>query len=481
MSTKRPAKRNRNRKPAAARKATARPTPKDAVEDVTPDAPEDAADGLDVAPGATDPSDVTDATDVDEPQDAPVDAAATNGSSEPDDEAEADEPAAVAPVGPRRRSLAGRLYHGETNIDFVGRRRVWFTISAVAVALSLIGLFWKGLNLGIDFEGGTVWVVPAGDADVADARDAVGEFGLSGATIQELDSDEGRELRVEAEPTSADETDNVSSALADLTGASVDDVDITSVGPSWGEEISEKALRALIVFLVVVTIYITLRFELKMAIPTLVALIHDVLITTGVYAWTGLEVTPATVIAVLTILGYSIYDGIVVFDKVDENARLVSSTGGLSYAGMVNVSLNQALMRSLNTTITALLPVTSLLVVGSWVMGASTLEEFAVALLIGLFAGAYSSIFLASPLLAVLKEREPRYRDIRNRIAARGGDREVVAATIAAGGGRVRLPARPQNAPGGRGKAARGDDDATTVVAPSGRVIPARPRKKTRR
>src|SRR5262245_4846244 len=170
-----------------------------------------------------------------------------------------------------------------------------------------------------------------------------------------------------------------------------------------------------------------------MALPTLAALVHDVIITVGVYSITGLEVTPATVIAVLTILGYSIYDGIVVFDKVDENTRLVSSTGGLSYGGMVNVSLNQALMRSLNTTITALLPVLSLLVVGSWLLGAAVLEEFALALLIGLFSGAYSSIFIASPLLAWLKEREPRYRDIKRRIDARGGDADAVAAAVTTG------------------------------------------------
>jgi len=203
---------------------------------------------------------------------------------------------------------------------------------------------------------------------------------------------------------------------------------------------------------------------------------------------TQLEVTPATVIAVLTILGYSIYDGIVVFDKVDENTRLVSSTGGLSYGGMVNVSLNQALMRSLNTTITALLPVGSLLVVGSWIMGANVLEEFAVALLIGLFSGAYSSIFIASPLLAVLKEREPRFRDIKRRIDQRGGDAAVVAATVATGrppssrtiaaGGAAAARA------GGTGRAGTGtkarDDEAPPSVAASGRVIPPRPRKKTR-
>ncbi|HKX70900.1 MAG TPA: protein translocase subunit SecF, partial [Acidimicrobiales bacterium] len=333
----------------------------------------------------------------------------------------------------QRRSIWTRLYHGETNVDFVGRRKLWFTLSLVAVLIGVGSLLTRDLNLGIDFEGGVVWQVPAGEASVGDTRDAVEDFGLAGATIQELESDEGVELRVEAEPVSAETSDEVTAALADLTGSPVDDVNLTSVGPSWGEEISEKALRALIVFLVLVTIYIALRFELKMAVPTLVALIHDVLITVGVYSVTQLEVTPATVIAVLTILGYSIYDGIVVFDKVDENTRLVSSTGGLSYAGMVNVSLNQALMRSLNTTITALLPVASLLIVGAWIMGAMVLQEFAIALLIGLFSGAYSSIFIASPLLAWLKEREPRYRDIKRRVDARGGDSGAVAATVAGG------------------------------------------------
>jgi preprotein translocase subunit SecF len=378
----------------------------------------------------------------------------------------------------KRRSIWTRLYHGETNFDFVGRRKLWFTISLVAALIGIGSLVTRGLNLGIDFEGGVVWEVPAGDASVADARNAVDQFGLAGATIQELESDEGVELRVEAEPVSADTSDEVTAALADLTGSSVDNVSLTSVGPSWGEEISEKAIRALVVFLVLVTIYIALRFELRMAIPTLVALVHDVLITVGVYAVTQLEVTPPTVIAVLTILGYSIYDGIVVFDKVDENTRLVSSTGGLSYGGMVNVSLNQALMRSLNTTITALLPVGSLLIVGSWIMGAVVLQEFAIALLIGLFSGAYSSLFIASPLLAWLKEREPRYRDIKRRIDARGGEAAAVAAAVAAGS--TVLGSGPSHQPAKTGAAA-GTAEDTRVVTPAGRAIPPRPRKKTKR
>jgi|RhiMethySRZTD1v2_1073278.scaffolds.fasta_scaffold21757_6 preprotein translocase subunit SecF len=471
--------------------------PDDAVPD---DAPADAVPGgsdLDLDPdGATDAdaevatgaADAGRETPTDADADADVDATTDTGDGRGNGAVARRRArrAAASASGPGqlqavKRSVWSRLYHGETNIDFVGRRRLWFGLSLALVAISLVSFATRGLNLGIDFEGGVVWEVPAGDASVADARDAVDQFGLADATIQELQSDEGREIRVESEPLAAEQSDQVSSALADLTGSSFDDVVINEVGPTWGQEISEKAIRALIVFMVLVSIYISFRFELKMAIATLAALVHDVIITVGVYSVTQLEVTPATVIAVLTILGYSIYDGIVVFDKVDENTRLVSSTGGLSYAGMVDVSLNQALMRSLNTTITALLPVGSLLVVGSWMMGASVLEEFALALLIGLFSGAYSSIFIASPLLAVLKEREPRYRDIKRRVADRGGDREVVKATVATG----RPPssrAAAAASPSGSSRAGAATVEAGTVptVSPSGRVIPPRPRKKSR-
>jgi preprotein translocase subunit SecF len=215
---------------------------------------------------------------------------------------------------------------------------------------------------------------------------------------------------------------------------------------------------------VVLTLYISFRFEVRMAIPTVIALIHDILITIGVYSLLGFEVTPATVVSLLTILGFSIYDGIVVFDKVDENTPLVGTSNNLSYGDMVNLSLNQVLMRSLNTSITALLPVASLLVLGSFVLGATTLEEFALALLIGLFAGAYSSIFIASPLLAILKEREPRYREIKERLASRRPTDTPVVATVA-----------PAEKP-----ATTEDGEAPPAVSPilSGRPIPPRPRKK---
>lgn len=381
------------------------------------------------------------------------------------------------PAAPKR-SLRARLYHGETRFDIVGRRRTWFAASSIAVLVGLISLFTRGLHLGIDFEGGVVWEVPAGDASVSDTRDALEPLGLGGATIQTLESDEGKQIRVESEPLDQAETDEVTAELAELTGSSVDEINLNEVGPSWGEQVSEKALRALVIFLVLVTLYIAFRFESKMAVPTLVALIHDVLITVGVYSLTQFEVTPATVIAILTILGFSIYDGIVVFDKVDENTKLVSSTGGMTYGGMVNLSLNETLMRSLNTSLTAVLPVGSLLIVGSWIMGASTLEEFAVALLIGLFSGAYSSIFIASPLLAVLKEREPRYRDIKRRIEAKGGDAAAVPERVAA---RTKTPtASSKKATADAASSESGANGGETRKVGTDRVIPPRPRKKTK-
>jgi preprotein translocase subunit SecF len=343
------------------------------------------------------------------------------------------------------------------------------------VLISIGSLLTRGLNLGIDFEGGVVWDVPQGKASIEDIRKTMSDEGVSNSVVQELGSENGGKLwTVKSDALSPAKSDKITDALAKVTGSDVNKVNRNEVGPSWGEEISKKAVRALVVFLVLVTLYIAFRFEWLMAAPTLIALVHDVVITAGVYSVFGFEVTPATVIAILTILGFSIYDGIVVFDKVDENTRLVSSTGGMSYGGMVNLSLNQTLMRSINTSLTALLPVGSLLVIGSWIMGARTLQEFALALLIGLLSGAYSSIFIASPLLAVFKEREPRYRDIKRRIEARGGD--VLSSTPAGamsttGGGAATRPA---------GGAGAGDGGGGVTVGPSGRVIPPRPRKKTK-
>jgi preprotein translocase subunit SecF len=359
-----------------------------------------------------------------------------------------------------RRRLWSRLYHGETNFDFIGRTRLWFLLSGLVILVGLASLFTRGLNLGIDFEGGTVWEVDANGHGVTDARDAVGEAGISDAEVQTLSSGKDERLRVSSEESSSEARQDVSAALSKLTGESVDAVSVNSVGPSWGQEITGKAVRALVVFLVLITIYITIRFEWEMALATLAALVHDILVTIGVYSLFGFPVTPATVIAVLTILGYSIYDGIVVFDRVDENAKALAASGKTTYSGMVNDSLNEVLMRTLNTSITALLPILSLLVIGSLVLGATTLQEFALALFIGLASGAYSSIFIASPLLAILKEREPRWTALRKRL-------ETGRGPITPSGGRGRLTptggapgtAPPPKARINRRAAALADDD----------------------
>ncbi|HVF75037.1 MAG TPA: protein translocase subunit SecF [Acidimicrobiales bacterium] len=360
----------------------------------------------------------------------------------------------------QQRSIWSRLYNGETSIRFVSRMKLWFLLSLAVIAIGMVSLFTRGLNFGIDFEGGTAWEVRAPGVSVSEARDALRPVGMGDAKIQIIGDDL---IRVQESASDPAKSAQVTQALADLAKVPTNQVNLNEVGPSWGEEITNKARQALIVFLIAITIYISLRFEWKMAVATLVALVHDILVTVGAYSLSGFEVTPATVIAGLTILGYSIYDGIVVFDKVDENTRGLAASGRMTYGDMVNLSLNQVLMRSLNTSITALLPILSLLVVGGFVLGATTLQDFALALLIGLTASAYSSIFIASPLLALLKEREPRYASIKERVLARGGTGAPLtpaAAAAALGGDGGDTPLRP------------------TTAAPR---TPPRPRKKGKR
>jgi preprotein translocase subunit SecF len=224
------------------------------------------------------------------------------------------------------RGALSRLYNGETDINFIGRWKLWFALSAVFILIGLGGLVGRGLNLGIEFDGGVAWEAPAGGASVDDVRDAVEDAGLADPSVQSLGTSSGTRIRVQAEAADDEEQAEVEAAIREVTGARA--IDFNEVGPSWGSEISEKAVRALVVFLVLVSLYIAFRFEWKMALATLTALVHDILVTVGVYALLGLPVTPATVIAFLTILGYSIYDGIHVFDRVDENARKLATTGG---------------------------------------------------------------------------------------------------------------------------------------------------------
>jgi preprotein translocase subunit SecF len=361
-------------------------------------------------------------------------------------------------------SIWSKLYDGQTNFRFIPRWRLWFVLSGALVLAGTIALFANGLNLGIDFKGGVSWEVPAGSASIEDVRSSVEAVGISQPDVQRLVPKSGPALiRVQAEKVGDVDRAAVNQALADVTGSTVSDISLNEVGPSWGNEITHKAERALFVFLVLVTLYIGLRFEWRMALATLVALVHDVLVTVGIFAIFQFAVSPATVVAFLTILGYSIYDGIVVFDRVDENATTLMSSGATTYSQMVNDSMNQVLMRTLNTSITALIPIASLLVVGSLILGASTLEEFALALFIGLLSGAYSSIFIASPTLALLKEREDRWRNLRLRLEGRG------------------VGPLGQPVPAGRRGPATTERDVPIRSASEQAAIRARARKKGRR
>ncbi len=309
---------------------------------------------------------------------------------------------------PSRGGPLHRLYHGETHFDFVGKRRIGYIISGVLILISLLSLFTRGLNLGIEFDGGVAWEFPAANTSISETRSTLDSFGVSNAKIQTLRGSDGERIRAQSGPQTGATSSGVRQTLAENAQVDVGEVSFTSIGPTWGEEITRKALRALVIFFIVLALYITFRFEWRMAIAALAAVVHDVLISVGVYSVFGFEVTPATVIAFLTILGFSLYDTIVVFDKVHENTRRVLASGRATYGDVVNLSMNQVLARSLNTTLCAVLPVLSLLIVGSILMGATALEDFALALLVGLITGSYSSIFIATPILAVLKEREPR-------------------------------------------------------------------------
>ena len=387
----------------------------------------------------------------------------------------------------RRPGLGSRLYNGETKIDFIGRQRRGLILSAIVIGVGLASLALQGLNFGIEFRGGTSWDIPA-DVSVARVQEVMAEAGFPDAKVQRFTPTNGEPFvrasaKVEGKDAATREAESVKvrDRLAALAPGEA--VSTTVVGPSWGNEITKKARNALVVFFLAIAAYLALRFEWRMAVAALSAVVHDILVTIGVYSLTGLEVTPASVIAFLTILGYSLYDTVVVFDRVDENAKALASTGRATYSDVVNLSMNQTLMRSLNTSLVAILPILSVLVIGTFILGATTLRDFGMALFIGLVTGAYSSVFIASPVLAMLKEREPRYRQLRARLEQRGGG--SLGLLSAAGAARAGLSGGPSGKPrpvpasvGGRpapAKAKRtdgakaGGGSATMVLKPGGR------------
>ncbi len=352
--------------------------------------------------------------------------------------------------GERRHNVLVRLYRGETSFDFIGNRKWYFAASALVILLGVVSLGTRGLNLGIDFKGGQSWLVSSQTLTVAQATSVVESAGVSQPTVVQLTNQltHQKQIQVQVDLNSKSVAERVAienkvqDALASAAHTTPSNVNFNDVGPTWGGQVTSKAIEALIVFFIAVTLYISARFEFKMAIAAIAAVVHDIAVTIGVYSLTGFQVTPDTVIAVLTVLGYSLYDTVVVFDRIRENAKGLGASGRITYSEMVNLSMNQTLARSINTSLVAIIPVLSVLVVGSFVLGATSLQDFGLALVIGLTSGAYSSIFIASPLLAWMKEREPRYTTIRQRLETRGERGAVLTPAAAAamagasGGGR---------------------------------------------
>ncbi|TQL68283.1 protein translocase subunit secF [Nocardioides albertanoniae] len=320
--------------------------------------------------------------------------------------------------------LGKELYTGEKSFDFVGRRMLWYAISAVVLVAVVLGVSLQGINLGIDFTGGTRYTVSVEKADqkMADElRTAVGDTSVEAADGATVRTSGPRSIVIETKAVG-----NGSEGDADIMGAitktadvAEDDVSRTGIGPSWGERVASKAGLALGIFLVGVILFIWIYFrEWKMSVAAVAALLHDVVITVGVYAIVGFEVTPATVTGFLTILGYSLYDTVVVFDKVKENTRNLSRTKK-TYAAAANLAVNQTLVRSINTSIIGLLPVVAILYVSTVQLGTSALKDISLVLFVGMAVGTYSSIFIATPLLVHLKSGEKAVVDAEKRAAAR--------------------------------------------------------------
>ncbi|AOP46866.1 protein translocase subunit SecF [Streptomyces lydicus] len=350
-------------------------------------------------------------------------------------------------------NIGARLYRGEVGYDFIGKRKIWYGISILITITAIVGLAVRGLNFGIEFSGGAVFTTPKTSVSASQAQHEA-ESAASGhqAVVQKLGSGG---LRIQISGLDTKQSLPVQEELAKDLNVPVKDVNTQLVGPSWGEEIANKAWLGLGIFMILVVLYLAIAFEWRMALAALIALIHDLTITVGVYALVGFEVTPGTVIGLLTILGYSLYDTVVVFDSLKEASKDITKQNRFTYGEIANRSINGTLVRSINTTVVALLPVAGLLFVGGGVLGAGMLNDISLALFVGLAAGAYSSIFIATPLVADLKNREPQMKALAKRVLAKR------AAAAAKGAGQEDAPDEVS------GAVEAGDDDgAAAVVGP---------------
>ena len=375
----------------------------------------------------------------------------------------------------RMGQFGHKLYSGEISYDIVGKRRRWYAISAVLLLVAILSLVVRGLNFGIEFTGGAEFQVPSASCSIDQATSAVEKAGVEPVTVTQLGQES---IRVTTEAVDNAESLKIKASLADACGVPDDEVSVQLVGPTWGGEITKKAFTALLVFLGLLSVFLAIYFDWRMAIAAIVALVHDILITVGIYSILQFEVTPATVIGILTILGYSLYDTVVVFDKVKENTRGILGQSRQTYSQAANLAVNQTLVRSINTSIVALLPVASILFVGAGILGAGTLKDLSLALFVGMAAGAYSSIFIATPLLCQLMERQPQMQALAKRVASRGATAQSRSGRSTGGAGGASA-AEAAAAPGGGTATAVADPEPTEASAASDAMERARARRAT--
>ncbi len=347
-------------------------------------------------------------------------------------------------------SIGHRLHTGRFAFEFIRNRRWWYALSGAVIILGIVSLAVRGLNPSIDFKGGAVFEFPAHSATTTSTTRVLNSVGVQPDEVQllkhPLNKGEGASIRVETGNLSTAKINKVQNTIGKRFDVKATDVAVSTVGATWGSQVTTKAVTGLIVFLVLLVVYLSIRFEWKYAVAAIIGVLHDLVVTAGIYSLVGFQVSPSTVIALLTILGYSLYDNVVVFDKVRENTHGLTNGSRMTFSQASNLAVNQTLIRSINTTLAALLPVAGLLFVGAGLLGAGSLKDLSLALFIGLFSGAYSSIFLATPLLCDFKEREPVYQQLARRVAARQGRRakggavtgaEPAAATESSGGAAI--------------------------------------------
>ncbi len=406
--------------------------------------------------------------------------------------------------------LGNDLYSGRRSVDFVGRTRIWYAMSGVIIVAAILGLYFRGLNFGLEFRGGAQFTVtmPAGQAtqDNADKlRDDVAGSGIKAAQQVVVNTAGKNNIIIETEPLTPNESDQIEATIEHSVGITKAGISTDEIGPSWGKEVAKRSATGLVVFLVLVVLMIWGYFrQWKMSVAAMVALAHDLVITVGIYALSGFEVTPATVTGVLTILGFSLYDTVVVFDKVRENTKNLRASHQ-TYSEAANLAVNQTLVRSINTSLVALIPVGAILYVGAVQLGSGSLKDLALALFVGMAAGAYSSIFIATPLLAHMKSLEPNVQELEKRLKARRrhevdryasvpsytddmpiadeprqpvapGDREEQAATAPYGGNRP----QPNTGASGRGRVVPQARRPVRPSSGSGRAQPTRQSKSKR-